>query len=328
MKISVIIPVYKVEQYLAQCVDSVLNQTYRDLEVILVDDGSPDRCPQMCDDYAAKDPRVRVIHQKNGGSSAARNAGVAVATGEYGLFLDSDDFWNDEEAVFRLAQRISAQPRDVICFSWYKYTESDGTIIEANKGDSDMPKDADCLEKQLGFLTDRGLYSASACDKMISMQLLKRLPFEPGMFSEDVEWSARLMNAAGSFDYINSAFYCYRQREGSVSHTISEKSCRDLANAVVGCCTITEQSDAAHKPYLGRYSAYQFATFIAVQAFTETFSKETIQTLRPYAGILQYYANSRKVRYMYYGVRMMGFVNWCRLIRGTKSVWDSRRDRI
>lgn len=81
--ISVIVPIYNVEKYLARCVDSIVNQTYKNLEIILVDDGSPDRCPQMCDDYAEKDSRIKLVHKKNGGLSDARNAGMAVATGEY-----------------------------------------------------------------------------------------------------------------------------------------------------------------------------------------------------------------------------------------------------
>ena len=90
-KISIIVPVYKVEAYLRECVDSIINQTYKNLEIILVDDGSPDNCPAICDEYALKDERIIVIHQKNGGLSAARNAGLEIATGEYICFVDSDD---------------------------------------------------------------------------------------------------------------------------------------------------------------------------------------------------------------------------------------------
>ena len=90
--ISVIIPIYKVEQYLDECVESIIKQTYKNLEIILVDDGSPDGCPQMCDEWARKDERIRVVHKKNGGLSSARNAGLDVATGEYVSFVDSDDF--------------------------------------------------------------------------------------------------------------------------------------------------------------------------------------------------------------------------------------------
>ena len=98
--ISVIVPIYNVEKYLARCVDSIVNQTYKNLEIILVDDGSPDRCPQMCDDYAEKDSRIKVVHKKNGGLSDARNAGMAVATGEYISFIDSDDWI--ETSMFEL----------------------------------------------------------------------------------------------------------------------------------------------------------------------------------------------------------------------------------
>ena len=89
--VSIIIPVYKVEEYLDRCVESVVNQTYTNLEIILVDDGSPDRCPQMCDDWAKKDDRIRVVHQQNKGLSGARNTGIREAKGEYVYFLDSDD---------------------------------------------------------------------------------------------------------------------------------------------------------------------------------------------------------------------------------------------
>jgi len=97
-KISIIIPIYKVEKYLHRCVDSVLAQKCTDLEIILVDDGSPDACPRICDAYALQDKRVRIIHKENGGLSSARNAGLRVATGQYVFFLDSDD-WIDPEGL-------------------------------------------------------------------------------------------------------------------------------------------------------------------------------------------------------------------------------------
>ncbi|MFZ3577233.1 glycosyltransferase family 2 protein, partial [Virgibacillus sp. DJP39] len=91
-KLSIIVPVYKVEQYLAKCIDSILNQTYKDFELILVNDGSPDNCSDICDSYMKKDNRIKVIHKANGGLSSARNAGIQIARGEYIGFVDSDDF--------------------------------------------------------------------------------------------------------------------------------------------------------------------------------------------------------------------------------------------
>ena len=91
-KVSIVVPIYNVEKYLEQCVDSIINQTLKEIEIILVDDGSPDNCPQMCDEYAKKDSRIKVVHKKNGGLSSARNAGIEVATGDYIGFVDSDDY--------------------------------------------------------------------------------------------------------------------------------------------------------------------------------------------------------------------------------------------
>ena len=92
MLFSIIVPIYKVENYLNQCVDSILNQTFQDFEIVLVDDGSPDACPDICDEYAKKDSRIKVVHKENGGLSDARNAGIAVASGEYFIFIDSEEF--------------------------------------------------------------------------------------------------------------------------------------------------------------------------------------------------------------------------------------------
>lgn len=120
--ISIIVPVYKVEQYLDQCVQSILHQTYRNLEIILVDDGSPDRCPEMCDAYAALDSRVKVIHQKNGGLSAARNAAMEIMTGEYFGFLDSDDYI-DPTMYEKLLAPMTDKVRMTQCGFWHHSTK-------------------------------------------------------------------------------------------------------------------------------------------------------------------------------------------------------------
>lgn len=121
--VSVIIPVYKVEAYLAQCVRSVLDQTYRDLEVILVDDGSPDNCPAMCDAFAQADSRVKVIHKENGGAAAARNDGLSEASGEYLVFLDSDD-WMDTETIAKAVDMAEREQLDVVLWSYISEREN------------------------------------------------------------------------------------------------------------------------------------------------------------------------------------------------------------
>ena len=120
--ISVIIPIYKVEKYLKSCVDSVLSQSYKNIEVILVDDGSPDSCPQICDYYKSLDKRIVVIHKNNGGLSDARNVGLSKANGDYVLFLDSDDLWTEQYAVSRLVAVLATNPEaDLVFFQKYSF---------------------------------------------------------------------------------------------------------------------------------------------------------------------------------------------------------------
>lgn len=112
---SIIVPVYKAEKYISECVDSVLAQTFENFELILADDGSPDRCPEICDEYAKKDSRIKVIHKENGGASSARNSGIDAACGEYIIFLDSDDYWEGNYTLQRLAEK-SKDGYDIIMF--------------------------------------------------------------------------------------------------------------------------------------------------------------------------------------------------------------------
>ena len=121
IRFSVIIPVFRVENYLRQCVDSVLNQTFNNFEIILVDDGSPDNSPAICDEYVQKDKRVHVIHKINGGLSSARNAGLTVAQGEYVLFLDSDDWWDDLEALAKIDIKLKGANTDILIIGLKKF---------------------------------------------------------------------------------------------------------------------------------------------------------------------------------------------------------------
>ena len=127
-KISVIIPVYKVEQYIRQCLDSVIGQTYQNLEIILVDDGSPDGCGMICDEYAKKDSRVIVVHQENQGVSVARNVGIEMATGEWIMFVDPDD-WLELECCEKVIECVFSKPWDIVYFRHIMHDEK-GTQIE------------------------------------------------------------------------------------------------------------------------------------------------------------------------------------------------------
>ena len=130
IKISVIIPVFNVEQYINYAVESVLSQTYKNIEIILVDDGSIDNTSILCDKLSEKNKQIKVIHKPNGGLSDARNCGIDNATGDFILFLDGDDYWNDKEAVEVLVKRVSKSQADILNFSYIKYYEDTNQFIK------------------------------------------------------------------------------------------------------------------------------------------------------------------------------------------------------
>ena len=188
MKVSIIVPVYQVERYLRACIESVLCQTHREWELILVEDGSPDRCGVICDEYAKNDARITVMHKENGGLSSARNAGLCRATGEYILFLDGDDFWAEPEGLARLIPQLTS---DVVVFGFSKWYEPNG----AERGRWIGPDIAEGCpvsgrEAQLGYLLQKGCYTACAWNKAVRRELFSScdLRFREGVTSEDIDW--------------------------------------------------------------------------------------------------------------------------------------------
>lgn len=174
IRYSVIIPVFRVENYLRQCVDSVLAQSFKNFEVILVDDGSPDNSPAICDEYALRDKRVHVIHKINGGLSSARNAGLDIAQGEYVMFLDSDDWWDDLEALAKIDECLRSVNSDIIIIGMKKYFTRNGMV-----GDIRMPQKCDketCTLSHAQILhkyMQSNIYVACACDKVVRRSLIE-----------------------------------------------------------------------------------------------------------------------------------------------------------
>lgn len=321
MKISVIIPVYNVEKYLHECVDSVLAQSYQNFEIILVDDGSSDCSPAICDAYAEKDHRILVIHKENGGQSDARNCGIGHASGDYLVFMDSDDFWDDQEALERLVQRAKKSGADVINYSYKKYYETSGQKVP--QFDQVPPMDLKLTKKseQKEFLCSNFLYIASPCNKMIRRNIFKKgMMFEKGKSSEDIEWCARLLCVADSMDFVCENFYCYRQREGSITHTIDEKACLDLTENVRKCISLAKRTKGSLRKCLYMYSAYQYGTFFVVQAFAETCPKSCMEEMKTYRWILKYHGKNKKITGLYYICKVVGFNVLCKAIRLTKKI--------
>ena len=229
MLFSIIIPVYNTEQYLSQCVDSVLAQQFCDYEILLVDDGSKDKSPLLCDDYAFRDKRIKSIHKSNGGLSSARNTGLDKAEGDYIVFLDSDDWWDDETMLTNIAKSIDELAPDVLCFRMKKYLQNVNSMFSPSEQvDMDDSQKADVQS-----MIKRGLFGASACNKIIKRIFLEKnnIRFVQGQLSEDIEWCLLLLHYGRSFLYVDKPYYVYRKQNGeSISSNVGRKNLEDIAS--------------------------------------------------------------------------------------------------
>lgn len=218
--ISVIIPVYKVENYLDRCVQSIIRQTYSNLEIILVDDGSPDNCPAMCESYAAQDSRIRVLHKKNGGLSDARNAGLEIASGEYITFVDSDD-WISENCIEVLYEICRQQNTDI---SIIDIVESNGTK-ESEKSYSQglAYKEIYTPEEALRVIFTQREFNTCAVAKLYKRELIQQFRFKEGILYEDLEAMYRIFDRAEKIGFSDKARYYYFQRNDSIVHAVFDQ---------------------------------------------------------------------------------------------------------
>ena len=207
--ISIIVPVYKVEPWLRECMDSILGQTFRDFELILVDDGSPDGCGAICDEYARLDTRVRVIHKENGGLSSARNAGLRIARGAYILFIDSDDFV-EANMLQRLMQAADQHSADVVMFNFDTYypPEHTGWKRAGSSFSSAVMSNAEFA----AFLAHSDHWPASiACNKLYRRQIWENLSFPEGFIHEDEAVIHHVVEQCRTIAIIDDCLYHYRQ---------------------------------------------------------------------------------------------------------------------
>ena len=212
--ISVIVPVYKVEAYLQECVDSILAQSYNDFELILVDDGSPDRCGEICDGYAAQDSRVRVIHQKNQGLSGARNSGMDVALGEYITFIDSDDMVSPQYLALLLQAAESSGADFSVCRTRIFADGQDPKRKSyANPTTQAFPGKDACILLYDG----RAEMPVNACGKLFRATVISALRFPVGRLHEDQAFTPLVCYRARKVATIDAELYYYRERNDSIT---------------------------------------------------------------------------------------------------------------
>lgn len=211
--ISVIVPIYKVEKYLDECIQSIVSQTYTNLEIILVDDGSPDRCPQMCDEWAAKDSRIRVIHQENGGLSAARNAGLDTASGDYIGFVDSDDYIRSDMYETLLDLLMDSKKKIAYCYSLYVLPDGNEVCYRSEQSVRFL-NTKQTLNALHAFDFDIGMMS-----KLYEKELFESLRFPVGEVNEDMTMWIPLLDKSDGICDSGRILYCYRMNPNSITRS-------------------------------------------------------------------------------------------------------------
>jgi glycosyltransferase involved in cell wall biosynthesis len=207
-QISVIVPVYNVEQYLSRCLDSIINQTYRNFEVILVDDGSPDKCPEICDYYALQDNRIKVIHKENGGLADVRNEGIRASSGEFITFIDSDDF-----VSFRylevLLDGITRHNADIIIAKFQRFESKNNIKNFVIIDDWKLLSKEDVFQKYTSLNTSEAMPFISSCNKLYKRSLFDDIEYPKGFYYEDAYTSYKLLDKAKTIVVTSNQLYFY-----------------------------------------------------------------------------------------------------------------------
>lgn len=261
MLLSVIVPVYKVEDYLENCVDSILNQTYKDLEIILVNDGSPDACGEICNRLAKEYAQIRVVHKQNGGLSSARNAGIEVAQGDAITFIDSDDLYGDVRTLeVGMSYLMEDDSLDIVQFPM-QFTSMDGKIVAPflkNKNQTYVERN-EVVEELARWIkdTDANLNS-SVCNKIFSKRLFVGCRFRD-IYCEDIDFLLRVAAYGPKVLVQKEGVYIYYQREESIIH--SHRSLKKLQDVV----TLFGMLYAALRQYSDRYD-YQIHCILVIES--------------------------------------------------------------
>lgn len=293
IKLSIIVPIYGVEQYLRKCVDNLLSQdvSSSEYEIILVDDGSPDSCPQICEEYATAHENIRVVHRKNGGLSAARNSGIEVARGEYIMFVDPDDYI-EPNVLDALMTQVKRDKLDVLRFKFQNVNEQ-SEVFNPYKRDQRLENDySEEPIDGVSFLNSRMNTQCYAVMFIILRSLLDGCLFTEGIFFEDTDWTPRMLCKAKRVASTNTIVYNYLMREGSITNAVNRsKQKKVLDDKVQLIATLQKQSqelqkqgnDASWFKRMIADTVISIITIVAVQFYRErTFYLRRLKEMNVY----------------------------------------------
>lgn len=286
--ISVIVPCYKVEAYLPRCVDSILRQTYKNIEIFLVDDGSPDNCGLICDEYAKQDTRVKVIHKKNGGLSDARNVAIDIAKGEYVTFIDSDDYVSPDYLNV-LYDLISKHGSDISVSSFSFFYET-GKIKDHSSGITEYVCSREEALKTM-FYQDK--FDNSAWGKLYKSHLFGSIRYPKGKIYEDFGTTYKLLMLTNKVAYTSQSTYYYLQRSGSIDRSgFSERNLDALPLAEELLSLIDRELTACYKAAVCRCVCLYWHILLPMPK-KHPRGKEVISLIRKYRWTVVFDRHSR-----------------------------------
>lgn len=279
--LSVIIPVYKVEDYLVRCVESVLTQDYRNIEVILVDDGSPDRCPEICDELSKKDERIKVIHKQNGGLSSARNAGISSARGKYIAFLDSDDQWASGK-LNEVMHSVKQADSDILILNSINLYD-DGTLMKTEcppyikPGVTIYP-----INEIYEHLIKNGNLQEQAGTHIVKRDFILKnsLYFEEGLLGEDTEWMLRALRLVQIVAVSDIYLQIYTSgRPGAITRTTTTKNVQHLIDIINKSIAFYNQHpNSSLRKYELAHCSYLWSTALGLFSYVAQEDKHLIKS--------------------------------------------------
>lgn len=317
MEFSIIIPVYQAENYLKECIDSVIQQSYPNWELLLINDGSTDKSWQICQDYMAKDPRIRGWSKENAGPGLARNEGMQKSHGSYILFLDSDDFFCDINALKQIHERLSKSNADLLMYNvatyWHdsKQLESNAVPIDEKVVDSIL------FPERFDFFLSKGVIYSGILAKVLRRDLvLEHNLFFQDIPAEDIDWSLRIYQCAAKIDWCDLTIYAYRKQASNTrsSQPYTHDSLATVMNISQQAYRSIEKKDGQYSPSVLSYIAYLYTVWLAQAHLSHDLQlKKDIQAMRPCTCLLNYdkHPGVKKAKLAY---RLLGYHNLVRLL--------------
>ena len=297
MFFSIILPIYNVEKYLKECVSSIQAQTFKDFEIILVDDGSKDSSPAICDELAQKDSRIKVIHKTNGGQSTARNMGLKKAEGEYIIYLDSDDFITSDTFFEDIYNKVQETQSDIVLYKYSKYFDDTKTLDKCTFT-LDFAESITDSEEMLETLVAKDAYYGMAWVKAFrrKMAIENGVVFDTNLVCEDMDWYFNLVLCAEKISAIDKSYIAYRQRAGSVTSSLKLRNLTDYIftmekwNEKIKSSDMSEKKKNALMGALAKYYSNMFITYIRVK---DPEKKKHVKRIKAISSILDYSKSHR-----------------------------------